>query len=426
MLYGHSTRRPTPLLPPTSSSTVQWVTRVAGNVLVTGDADTLVESTDGDLQVFAHGRLCGPVLAEQHGPVDLSDLAAFIASDSAFNDIYGSFAAVAIGPSPNCVRLVRDYPGMCPLYYAVEETGIIFSTNYEHLAGNTDQTVRFVQPGYLATISSDNIQSQSFYQPHYAHVGNDPIATLDELLAMTTRQLFQEAMSDSSGQVSVFLSGGVDSSLIAYYLSQATDNVVALTLDGKDDAFARLAAEAIGVGLEILRVEPETWSRLSDIYPHRPYNINFHALTNSLFVPTLILCSATDQRNMRVAFSGTGSDEIFASYNLHQQYMKDISYATLQIMADCHVFLLEALDLAATLSGVTCFTPFFGREVIDFALNLSDDFKIHNSVEKWIVRKIAEQYLPKQIAWREPGPLHVTTNSFEKINGKNYYESYYR
>lgn len=423
-MSGYPSRRPMPLAGEHGPATGETAGTTIGCMQVTFDPGACVESCDGNTHAVACGQLTAPHLLPNGGPTGFEQFAAFMADGGDLNEVHGTFLAVIAGPQPDTIRLCRDHPGSLPVYFAIEESGLLFSTDYDRLRAGTTAPVRCLQPGNALTVRAGQASLERFYAPHAIRIGDDPVSTLDDLLFATTSRMLSDRRS-AHLPIHTFLSGGVDSSLVAYYLSRVAEDLTAVTITGKDVAFAQRVIAVTGTDHELISITDESWQELKSIYPRREYNASFYDLTNSLFVPNLVLCSFVRDHGGQVAFGGAGSDEIFASYNRHLQYMSDISYATRQIMDDCHVFLLEAIHLASVLTGVTCHSPFFDREVIDFALALPDELKIRNSVEKWIVRKVAERYLPKEVAWREPGPLQVTTRSFENINNKSYYESYY-
>ncbi len=343
------------------------------------------------------------------------------------NDIYGFFSFCMI--EENKMILARDYPGICTLYYAQGKNNFAFANDIDALIRAGFENAFYIKPGskLIYSFIDEKLVCEDFIDLRRVKLSGDVIDQLDFILKEVTGKLYAPIVLEEgeNREIAVNLSGGVDSSLVCYYISKIFNKVHAFTIDGKDNEFARQAAEHLGIKNTIISVTDEDWNKASELYRSKPYNEAYHKLANSLFAPNYILSRIAREKGIKSSFSGIGSDELFASYPRHLQYMKDISYATRQIMDDCHLFLLEAEDLAGNLNGIHCSMPFMSREVVEFALSLDDEYKIRNGIEKWVVRKVAENYLPKTVAWREPGPLHVTTHSFERINGFSYYESFY-
>lgn len=361
--------------------------------------------------------ICSPIT----NPRDLLEY------DVDLNDLYGFFSFCLI--KDNKFILARDYPGTSPLYYAEGMDCFAFANDIDTLFRAGFENAIYVKPGsrLIYSIIDGKCKCEEYLDLRKIKLSDNAIDQLDSILRNITRKMYESLRigNEGSDELAVYLSGGVDSSLITYYISQMYSNVHAITLDGKDNEFSKQVARHLGIKHTIVSVSDDDWKIASEICTSKPYNEAYYKLTNSLFAPNYILSRFACKKNIKFAFVGAGSDELFASYPRHLHYMKDISFATKQIMDDCHLFLLEAEDLAGNLNGIHCLMPFLTREVIEFALSLKDEYKIKNGIEKWIVRKVAENYLPKTVAWREPGPLHVTTHSFERINGISYYESFY-
>ena len=53
--------------------------------------------------------------------------------------------------------------------------------------------------------------------------------------------------------------------------------------------------------------------------------------------------------------------------------------------------------------GIEGRVPFLDKEFIDVAMRINPEDKMINSerMEKWVVRKAFEDYLPKSVAWRQ-------------------------
>jgi asparagine synthase (glutamine-hydrolysing) len=78
-------------------------------------------------------------------------------------------------------------------------------------------------------------------------------------------------------------------------------------------------------------------------------------------------------------------------------------YAQAAMLSDVREYLEHLLnreDKSAMQASVECRVPFLDPDVVEFALNLPFRFKVRNGEGKWVVKKLAERYLPREIIYR--------------------------
>jgi len=78
-------------------------------------------------------------------------------------------------------------------------------------------------------------------------------------------------------------------------------------------------------------------------------------------------------------------------------------YAQAAMLADVREYLEHLLnreDKSAMQASVECRVPFLNLDVVDFALNLPFKFKLRNGEGKWLIKKLAERYLPTEVIYR--------------------------
>jgi asparagine synthase (glutamine-hydrolysing) len=69
--------------------------------------------------------------------------------------------------------------------------------------------------------------------------------------------------------------------------------------------------------------------------------------------------------------------------------------------------LLVKVDRATMLSSVEARAPFLDRDVTRFALSLPPDFRVRRLETKWLLKKAAEAWLPKDVIYRRKRGLSV-------------------
>jgi asparagine synthase (glutamine-hydrolysing) len=118
-----------------------------------------------------------------------------------------------------------------------------------------------------------------------------------------------------------FLSGGIDSSLVAYHMSRQLQEPVHTFTIGFDDASydesERAATVARAIGSDHLRelVHVDKFDLLDDLLPKlaRHYGEPF---ADSSAIPTYCV-SAVARSRVKMVLSGDGGDELFAGYNTY-------------------------------------------------------------------------------------------------------------
>lgn len=259
----------------------------------------------------------------------------------------GMFAFTFFNSATNELILARDQIGIKPLYFTIEDECIFIASELRTVAMhrrekpevNRKALVQYVAIGYA--LSPDTLLKDVYQLPH-ATIGvwkdrqlrteryfdpadyvvsrekssssvnsqDEYLEELDSLLADAVRS---QLVSDVP--IGVFLSGGIDSSLVAHYACSAHERpLTAFTADFSDREFSELGASQIAVkklGLRqtVIKVEP---SDLIDQISHIPWSSDAPIFDGS-FVPSYLLCRETS-RNVRVALSGDGGDELFLGY----------------------------------------------------------------------------------------------------------------
>lgn len=145
----------------------------------------------------------------------------------------------------------------------------------------------------------------------------DPARAADELEALLTEAVAQRMQSDVP--LGAFLSGGVDSSVIAALAQRASGDrrlatfTVAMPDIGFDEsAHAKTVASSLGTEHHELHLSAadafERIPRLPAVWDE-PFG-------DPSMLPNLLLCSAASE-HLTVCLGGDGGDELFAGYNRH-------------------------------------------------------------------------------------------------------------
>ncbi len=260
----------------------------------------------------------------------------------AFARLRGQFAGVVVLPREREIWLFRDRLGILPLYYHRDGSGIRFASEVkalvpalpgplavdeaslpEYLARRAVPAphtlfagVRKVRPGHVLRVTYDGAVSEARYWSAPEVPPGRPVPP-GEAVQLLDRALRDAVTANLVADVPVgaYLSGGVDSSLIAALASQVAgrglDTISAGFGDPRWDElpYAREVSAALGTRHHEVHVrpgdfadlwEPLTWHRDAPI--SEPADVAVFRLAQEA------------RRQVKVVLSGEGSDELFAGY----------------------------------------------------------------------------------------------------------------
>jgi len=261
--------------------------------------------------------------------------------------IQGMFAIALYDTKEKKLYLARDRSGIKPLYYAFDRGNLIFSSEIKgilpllsrkdvnpqavlmHLAflfNPLDETifsgVYKLQPGNYMELDLDS--GQWHIKPYFAYLFQpDDSYTLEkalrELEGIVGRVVERQLISDVP--VGIFLSGGVDSSLITYYASRFGNYRAFTLIYGEDMArrdiihdesrCAKEVADYLGVELVPVRVEFD-----EEVLWKTVWHLE-EPVGDGAAISTYLICEKTDTT---VMLSGMGGDEIFGGYPRYRAY----------------------------------------------------------------------------------------------------------
>ncbi|TWU56924.1 Asparagine synthetase [glutamine-hydrolyzing] 1 [Rubripirellula tenax] len=260
-----------------------------------------------------------------------------------FSQLNGMFAIAIWDAARNRLVLARDRIGQKPLYYAVKDDRLVFGSELKCLAtvpgvcneidpaavdefltyqyiphpGTIWKGVRKLEPGHYAVYENGELSVHRYW--NFDPSVERPIGAreaqerLRELLTDSVKLRLQSDVPLGS-----FLSGGIDSSLItAIAQSQSSDPVNTFSIgfpiaDFDETKYAAQVAEYLGTKHTRFEVTPSGVDIIDKLVWHfdEPFG-------DSSAVPTWYLSELT-KREVTVALSGDGGDELFAGYERYQ------------------------------------------------------------------------------------------------------------
>lgn len=448
--------------------------------------------------------------------------------EKVFSKLQGMFAIALYDKKANKLYLARDRMGKKPLYYGVFNNTLLFGSELKALIAHplfvkeldvesmnkyfqyeyvpTPHTmfkgVFKLEPGYVAIYDGKTITKEKFWDVPIVEE-KDSISFTDALKKLDT--LLYDAVKKrlvSDVPLGIFLSGGIDSSTIAYYAQKIARETnmkpietysIGFSEDSFDESqYARQVATQLGTK------HYEKFFRSQDSLDLIPKigELLDEPIADASIIPTFLLSRFT-RENVTVALGGDGGDELLFGYDTFVAHRlaafyekiplflrkytlekmipllptswKNISFdfkakkfisgfygekkyrnqrwlgtfdetargklftsKVSKVLAGKNVFedidtylqglktnnyddeltymylrmymmdqVLVKVDRASMYNSLEVRAPFLDTPVVEFLVNLPKSFKLHGFTTKYLLKKLMEDKLPKEIVYRK-------------------------
>lgn len=294
----------------------------------------------------------------------------------------------------------RDPIGIKPLYWGEIDASLVFASELKAFPPKTKSVSEF-PPG--SSFHSGMGFSPYYTVPELPYRVGSVNSYIKKIRRTLERAVVKRLMSDVP--LGAFLSGGLDSSIIAAIARQHIDELhtFSVGIDGSADLkAARVVADFLDCRHhEYVLTPEEVWQKLPEIIYH------LESFDQDL-VRSAVPCYFTSRiasDYVKVILTGEGADELFGGYT----YYKDISgRSTLhselhRSVASLHNINLQRVDRMTMAHGIEGRVPFLDLEMIELGQLIPPDMKLYGNppIEKWILRRAFEDLLPKAIIWRD-------------------------
>lgn len=269
------------------------------------------------------------------------------------NKLIGMFSFCIYDSNAKELFLVRDYFGIKPLYYTLFDNKFAFSSelkaliklpginkelnprslvsslNYLWIDGNESilKNINKVPAGHFLYLRLNNHKLEpkikKYWELEYHnHSYKTEGQIVDQLKSLLKKCVKRHLVSDV--EVGAFLSGGLDSSLIASIAVQKDNCLASFTINiGKkekkveampnDSYYAQKVAKLLKLRHTNVLIEPDIVRILPDII----YSLD-EPIGDPAAINTYLICKLAKESGIKVLLSGMGADEIFAGYRRHQ------------------------------------------------------------------------------------------------------------
>lgn len=324
-----------------------------------------IGNEDGSVQVVFNGEIYNfrelrrRLQANGHRLATTSDTETIVhlyeeLGDALVDELRGMFAFALWDTRRDRLLVARDRLGIKPLYYAVHAGGIALASELRPLvAGGLVDTrldvtalaeyftlgyvpeprsifegVHKLLPGHRLTWTREaGVQVERYWSPM---VEEDPALTPEDAV-LEIRRLLDESVAlhlESEVPLGAFLSGGIDSSSVVGTMTRVATREVHTFSIGFEEAsvdeseHASAVARSLGTHHTSLIVRPEADALVEDVV--HTFDEPF---ADSSAIPTFLVCQLA-RREVTVALSGDGGDELFGGYS---RYLRTHARRRLQL-----------------------------------------------------------------------------------------------
>lgn len=347
-------------------------------------------------------------------------LALYLEKGPAFvEELNGIFGFALYDAREDTFLIARDHMGIIPLYYGKDEWGQLFvASELKSLEGYCTEIAQFPPGHYL--YSKNGLTPQRWYTRDWEQYEtvSDNETSIADLRQGLEDAVKRQLMSDVP--YGVLLSGGLDSSVIAAITKKFAARRVesndqeeawypqlhsfAVGLEGSPDLIAaKKAADHIGtIHHEVNFTIQEGLDAIRDVIYHlETYDIT----TVRASTPMYLLARVIKSMGIKMVLSGEGSDELFGGYLYFHKAPNAQEFHEETVRKLKKLYLYDCLRANKSLAawGVEGRVPFLDKEFMDVAMRINPKEKMirDGRMEKWVVRKAFEDYLPESIAWRQ-------------------------
>jgi asparagine synthase (glutamine-hydrolysing) len=315
------------------------------------------------------------------------------------------------------ITLVRDPAGVKPLYYVKGEV-FAFASEKKALSIMGKNEIHVLKPGHMLTYSAASITEKkvtSFSPEKLLTAENEARDMLYEALERSIMKRFHKPCA-------IAFSGGLDSSILAAVCKDA--KLYSVGMAGSHDIVqTRYAAERLGL-LDNLHLHEITMGELESAIPDVIKAIESpDPLMVSIALPLYFASKNASSDGLRVILSGQGADELFAGYKRYESLSsEDLVKALRTDLENIAKNNLERDDAVTMANSVELRVPYLDKKVIELALSISPELKIHNGIRKYVLRRAASMILPDELAWKEKKAAQYSSGIYlaiEKLARKN-------
>jgi asparagine synthase (glutamine-hydrolysing) len=224
----------------------------------------------------------------------------------------------------NCFLFASEIKALLqfPVEKAIDEASLFqyLQLNYIPAPHTIFKKIKKLLPGHFISIENDQVEIQPYYTlpdtSHYHESKGNFESKKKELVQLLDSAVEMRLISDVP--LGGFLSGGIDSSIICGIASKHTDHLKTFSIGFSDDQFFDETAYAEMVAKHFKTDHTVFSLSRSELFDHLYDALDFfdEPFGDSSSLPVYLLSKLT-RKEVKVALSGDGADELFGGYLKH-------------------------------------------------------------------------------------------------------------
>lgn len=271
--------------------------------------------------------------------------------EQVLSELDGFYSGVIYQLETDSILLFRDHMGKKPLFYGHANNNLFVVSELKAL-----QNIDWFEQVPLGISQLDLATGTLTQIARHQQL----TSTTSNLLSAMEQAVIKRLPKQPFG---VFLSGGLDSSIIAAITCQHRQDVTYFTLgdsDSIDVAMVERLVKHLGLK-QVIYIPLPSEQKLPGLidkvlYTTESYNPSI--ISNGL--ATYLLAQAAQRKDLKVVLTGEGADELFAGY--HEQLSeKEWQVIRTKLITDMHFTELRRLDKCSMAHSIEARCPFLDR-----------------------------------------------------------------
>lgn len=336
-------------------------------------------------------------------------------------ELDGYFAFIIHDNNKNIIIIARDIIGVRPLFYHKFNEQLYLSSEIKSIPIVNDTRVSIAQypAGHYSIIDLNNLENGLEFISYYTY------PTLDESIVKSNNQMIFQLLDRavtkrlmSDRPIGAFLSGGVDSSIVVALLAKHLKKFKCFTVAIADNNGNAIENDDIRCAKMLVEYLNERYQANIE---HVIVKFRIDQVLNA--VEPLIQCLETwdtttirasscqyllstwikNNTDIKVLYSGEGSDEIFAGYKMFRVAPSavELQKESLRLVRQLQFFDCLRTDRSTAQAGLEVRVPFLDNAFFDYVLRINPEEKMSNTrLEKYILRSAFQGHLPDEVLWR--------------------------